>query len=313
MAEVLFNKIFIISFIFFFYSEFFLATCYVPVVSLLKTIKLSSLNQQSSNVHINNTNKFYFVLFLVILLFWKKLDFAASWIFFLSLLILYIVNNIFESIINVKSNNIVYIILPSFLFSLTFLIFIDSFILLFFFIELYGVFYYFCFISSYNFTTQTILKYKNGLLMLLWNNFLTTFFLALGCLLILKQSGSTNFIDLTFLDFSKIGILIFLVGLFWKLGLPIFQFFKLEVYRYLLKENVFLFSILTTLINFLIVYLVVSQSVVFTLMYSYKYFVLILVTSLFLIITNLKLISLLQFLALSGVFTLTTSLTVLLI
>ena len=176
--------------------------------------------------------------------------------------------------------------------------------------ELYGVLYYFCFLTSYNFTNQTILKYKNGLLLLLWNNFLTTFFLSLGCILLLKEYGTTNFLDFNFIVSDTFSIFFFMIGLFWKLGLPIFHFFKLEVYRYLLKENVFLFSSLTILINFIIFYFFFHQNIVFSIIYSYKFIFIMILVCIVLLIVNLKIFNFLQFFALSGMFTLTTVLTI---
>jgi hypothetical protein len=148
------------------------------------------------------------------------------------------------------------------------------------------------------------------LLLLLWNNFLTTFFLALSCILLIKSSGTTSFDDLNFIFLDIYSIFFFMIGLFWKLGLPIFQFFKLEIYKYLVKENVFLFSTLTILINFFIFYVFFSQTVVISLIYSHKFIFMIVLSSVPLAILNLKSFNILQFFALSGVFTLTTILSI---
>ena len=134
--------------------------------------------------------------------------------FFFALIFLFFVNNIFEKLVNYKLNNLTYIILPSFLFALLFLQLVESFLTFFFFIELYSVLYYFFFLTSYNFSNQTILKYKNGLLLLLWNNFLTTFFLALGCILIIRSCGTTTFNDLNFISLDTYSIFFFMIGVF---------------------------------------------------------------------------------------------------
>lgn len=309
----MFSKIFILFFVFVFHAEFFFYVCYTPVISLLKSVKIFTLNQNLNNLSITNTNKVYFLFFFISLFFWKEANLQLSSVFFFAFIFLFFINSIFDKLIGFKLNSIIYLTIPSFLFALLFLNFIDSFLIFFFFVELYGVLYYFCFLTSYNFSTQTVLKYKNGLLILLWNNFLTTFFLALSCILLLKNYGTTNFIDLNFMLFDFYSIFFFMVGLFWKLGLPIFHFFKLEVYKYLVKENVFLFSILTILINFFLFYIFFSQTIVLFLAYSYKVFLIIIFVSILLLILSLKSFNILQFFALSGIFTLTTILTVFLI
>lgn len=236
---------------------------------------------------------------------WKDTGILNNWICILALY-LFFINNIFEKLMNFKSNNITYVIMPSFLFILLFLTFIDSFLSLFFLIELYGVLYYFFFLTSYNFTTQTILKYKNGLLLLLWNNFLTTIFLTFGCFLIFKEFGTTNFNELNFMTPNGYGFHVFLVGLAWKLGLPTFHFFKLEVYRYLLKENVFLFSAVTTLINFFLFYAVFSKGIIALVVSSINFTIILVSVTIPLLILNLKTTNILQFFALSGLLTMTT-------
>jgi len=146
-----------------------------------------------------------------------------------------------------------------------------------------------------------------------WNNFLTTFFLALGCFYMLKEEGTTDFYELSLLRSDLYPIYFFAVGLFWKLGLPLFHFFKVEVYKYLLRENVFLFSIITTIINTVLLIVFVSQPVVFNTIYLNNFLVIILVFSIILAIVNLNLSNILQFFAFSGVFTLATVLTVMVV
>lgn len=313
VAEVLFSKGFFLFIIFIFHAEFFFHICYTPVISLLKSIKIFSFNQNLNNISLTNLNKIYFFFLFVFLMFWKNINFPLSLGFFFAFIFLFFINNIFEKLVNYKLNSIIYITLPSFFFALFFLNFVDSFLMLFFFIELYGVLYYFCFLTSYNFSTQTVLKYKNGLLILLWNNFLTTFFLTLSCILFIRNYGTTTFIDLNFILLDVYIVLFFMIGLFWKLGLPIFHFFKLEIYKYLVKENVFLFSTLTILINFFLFYIFFSQIIVISLLHSYKFISIIVLFGILLLLINLKSFNILQFFALSGIFTLTTILTIFLI
>jgi len=288
--------------------------CYNPVILLNKSLKLIKSNQTQSVLTTSVTNTPYFIFYFILFFFIKSNSVIIFSLFTFSIIYLFKVSQLLEKATNtVTSNNIVYLVLPTFVSFLYLLIFVKSLLTFFFFIEIYGVLYYFLFLTNYQFTNQTILKYKNGLLFLLWNNFLTTLFLGLGCLFLAKNSGSTAFSELTFLEIDNKSIYFFLIGLFWKLGLPLFHFFKLEVYKYLLKENVFLFSIITTLFNLIIFYVFISEPTLFSCVYTHNLLVLAGVFTIALTVVNLRLTSFLQFFALSGVFTLMTVLTVFLI
>lgn len=294
--------------------EFYYYLCYSPVIFLSKLLKVSKTNQNQNMLVNQNTNNIYLFVLILSLLSTRNGNFCAINIIILFILLIFRVSIFLDKFnLNKLTNNSIYLVLPSFGLFFIFLHFVNSFITLFFFIELYGVLYYFLFLTSYSFTSQTILKYKNGLLLLLWNNFLTTFFLAFGCFILTRFSGSTNFFELSILETNSAGIYLFLFGLFWKLGLPIFHFFKLEIYKYLLKENVFLFSILTTIVNVFLFFICFTQPVIFTSIYINNILFFVLIFGILLSILNLKLSNFLQFFALSGVFTLTTVLSVFLI
>lgn len=314
MAEVLFNNLVVISFVLYIQLEVFFFLCYNPVILLNKSLKIMKANQTQSLLTCQVTNTPYFVIFFAIFVFIKPSSITMFSLFTFSIIYLCKVSQLLEKTTgSIKVNNTTYLVLPTFASFLFLLMFVKSFLTFFFFVEIYGVLYYFLFLTSYQFTNQTILKYKNGLLLLLWNNFLTTLFLGLGCLFLAKTSGSTAFTELTFLEIDNKSIYFFLIGLFWKLGLPLFHFFKLEVYKYLLKENVFLFSIVTTLFNLIIFYMFISQPILFSCIYSHNLLALVGLFTIVLAIVNLKLTNFLQFFAFSGVFTLMTVLTVFLI
>lgn len=74
-----------------------------------------------------------------------------------------------------------------------------------------------------------------------------------------------------------------------------------------------MFSILTALFNTSILYFCFMQPVIFNTIYLQNFFVLFIVFAVVLAIINLKLTSMLHFFAFSGVFTLTTVVTVFLI
>lgn len=310
----MFNKYILLVFFFLIQLEFFFYLCYSNIILVIKLTKVLQFNQVLNNFSIKNTNFIYLFIVLLLFVFFKTKSLPADYLILICLFFLYTLNSFLEKS-NYKSTTInnIYIIIPTIFFFIFFLILSESFLVLFFFVELYGVLYYFCFLTSYNFTNQTILKYKNGLLLLLWNNFLTTVFMSLGCFFFFKNYGTTSFCELSLLPIYNLSVYFFLIGFFWKLGLPLFHFFKLEIYRFLLKENVLLFSIVTTLINFFLFLFLFSTNLVFSFVYFEKTLLTIFISSLILIIVNLKLINFLQFFAFSGVFTLTTVSTVFLI
>jgi hypothetical protein len=185
------------------------------MIFLSKLLKISKHTQPQLLVTNKNLNSIYFGIFLLSIFFIKYSVSGLSSLLILVIIYLLKVNSSLEKLeTTLVSNNTIYLILPSFAAFTFLLFFIESFLTLFFFIELYGVLYYFCFLTSYNFSNQTILKYKNGLLLLLWNNFLTTLFLALGCFFLVKNSGSTNFSELFYLSTSSCGIYFFIFGFF---------------------------------------------------------------------------------------------------
>lgn len=315
VAEVSFNSTFLMAFVLYLQLESYYYLCYNNFIFFTKALKVTAT--QKVNTHLANytNNTFYFVVFLLSMFFYRHNTLNNCSIFVLSIIFMVFLNKVLTRLVHANpiNNNTLYLVMPAFVVFLYFIFFIKSLLVLFFFIELYSVLYYFCFLSSYNFTNQTLLKYKNGLLFLLWNNFFTSMFLVLGCFLTLRFAGTTDFYELTLITTDYMPLYCFLIGLFWKLGLPVFHFLKLEIYKYLLRENVFLFSILTTLTNVIILFITLSQPVIFNTLMLHNWSVLLITFSILLSIVNLNLTSILQFFAFSSVFTLTTVLTVFLI
>lgn len=315
MAEVSFNSVFLVSFVLLLQVESYYFICYNNFIFFTKALRVAST--QKVNTHLVNyvSNGFYFFIFFFSMFFYKHSSLSNCSVFVISLVFMISLNRILTKmpVNSTAVNNTLYLVLPAFATFLFFIFFVKSLLVFFFFIELYSVLYYFCFLSSYNFTNQSLLKYKNGLLFLLWNNFLTSLFLVLGCFLVLRSTGTTDFCELNSLTVELYPIYIFLVGLFWKLGVPVFHFLKLEIYKYLLRENVFLFSILTTLINVVILFVALSQPVICNTLLLNNWLVIIISFSILLSIVNLNIVNILHFFAFSSVFTLATVLTVFLI
>lgn len=312
VAEVSFNSSILVVFILYLQLESFYYLCYNNFIFFTKALKVSSTRKV--NTHLSNYvyNTFYFIIFFFSAFFYKNNTFDNASLFIMSTIFMFFLNKVLNRIsaTNIFNTNALYLVLPTFLIFLFFIFYIKSLVVFFFFIELYSVLYYFCFLSSYNLTNQTLLKYKNGLLFLLWNNFLTSLFLVLGCFWTLNMAGTTNFYELSLVTTELYPIYCFLLGLFWKLGLPIFHFFKLEIYKYLLRENVFLFSILTTLLNVIILFITISQPIIFNTLHLHNWTLLVIGFSILLSIVNLNTTNILQFFAFSSVFTLTTVLSV---
>lgn len=309
MAELRLSNILIISVIFFLQLELFFSNCYYNIIFFTKYLnnaKTFKVNTTLTKVSIN----LFFFFFLVIVFSKVKSDINLT-LFVTSIIFFWLLSkflNIFTlfSKLNTNFYSIIIFLLMTFVYLLNL---VNSFLSLFFFIELYGVLYYFSFLTSYSISTQTLLKYKNSLLLLLWNNFLTTFFLAFSCYLLISASGTTDFVELIFIEKSSYCIYIFLLGLSWKIGIPVFHFFKLEIYKYLLRENIFLFSISTTIINLILLYFLISQPVVLDIIYNQNFIIIPIIFVINLLLSNLKLFNILHYFALSSILTMTTILT----
>lgn len=314
MAELSINNLFLVGIVFFIQLELFFNICYNNIIFFTKYLKNSKLNTPTNTTLQTYLNFFY--VFFLLTLFTLKISYPTN----LTLIILFTLlfwlldkflhNFTLFSKINTNLYKVILTLIVGFM---SLLIFVDSFLSFFFYIELYGVLYYFSFLTSYSLSNQTLLKYKNGLLLLLWNNFLTTFFLAIGCYFLLKSYGTTNFRELYLVTNFSVYVYIFLIGLAWKLGIPLFHFFKLEIYKYLLRENVFLFSVTTTLINTLILYFLLSQPFILNTVYLNNFLIIPLLFSINLVLVNLKIFNVLHYFALSSVLTMTTLLSLFLI
>lgn len=300
----------LIAFVLLLQIESYMYLCYNNFIFFTKALKLAATNR-NNKTQFRSINNATFLFFFISIFFYKHNTLQNCHLVFLAISFLYIVNSIFSKVnLQKPNNNTLLLVLPTFAIFLYFIFFLKSLLVFFFFIELYSVMYYFLFLTSYTFSNQTLLKYKNGLLFLLWNNFLTSIFLVLGTFLTIRFCGTTDFYELNLITTSFVPLYIYLIGLFWKLGLPVFHFLKLEIYKYLLRENVFLFSILTTLVNVIILFLTLSQPIFLNTLLLHNWLIVVFIFSILLAIVNLNVTNLLQFFAFSSVFTLTTVLTI---
>lgn len=304
MAEFSFNLNIILTVLLLLQVEFFFFLAYEQVINFNQTL----MNQKTSKTNqlgvTYNANALFYLFFGSLIFFKAQLQFSILWILYICLVIYFTEKVLKKFFFNVKiATNFFSVLLPLIVGFFVFLFITKSLLVFFFLIELYGVLYYFIFLTNYNFSNQTLLKYKNGIIILLWNNFLTTFCIALGSFFIIKSYGSTDFIELQMLTVNPVYIFLYLVGLSWKIGLPLFHFLKLEVYKILLRENVFLFSIITTVINLMLLYFLLSQPVIFNAVYLHNWLIIVFCFLIILVVTNLKLYNILNYFALSGVLT----------
>jgi hypothetical protein len=169
VAELSFNNFFLTGIIFFLQVEFFLYVCYNTYIFYIKTLKVLSTNKINRIPLSISINNLYIIFFFVVIVFLKSdTSLYLSFIMF-SLFLVYLLNNTISFLnsstkINTNFFSVILSLAIGFLFTISH---IKSLLVLFFFIELYSVIYYFSFLNNYNFSNQTLLKYKNGLLLLL--------------------------------------------------------------------------------------------------------------------------------------------------
>lgn len=311
MAGLLVNNYLLILTLLCLQLEFFFFFCYDYVIFSLKALKIGSVKKtsESKTYYSYNTNCLLFLLSALLLT--KNVTSVNTILFIFVTLTVYMLCILLRTsyFFQKTNSNSIQLILVAFILFLFFFSIIDSFLSLFFLVEVYGVLYYFIFLTSYIFTNQTLLKYKNNLLIILWNNFLTTIFLSLGCLYMFKHCGTSQFSEVAITLHKNYPVYLFLVGLAWKLGLPLFHFFKLEVYKYLLRENVFIFSVITANLNTIILFFCLSIPSVYTVLYNNNLIFLIILFCSNLVLFSLNLKNILYFFALSSIITVTTIIT----
>lgn len=209
--------------------------------------------------------------------------------------------------------NIIYLLLVVFFIVLTSFFFVTNVILAVLAFELIAVLYYFFFVYQLQKNFATFIKLKNLLSNYLWLSFITLLFLVSSVFACIYICGTVNFTQLHYLQYTITPIFwhILLIGLFCKIGVPGFHFFKLELYQYLPMLLLIMFSILSLYIScFLLTFIIVAfgpilkTQVGFLLIYT-------LIFNIILTVRGFHLTSFYQFFALSAVNTLTVCLVLL--
>ena len=180
--------------------------------------------------------------------------------------------------------------------------FINSYIYLFLYLELYSLFFYFFFLQNNIKQKIYLIQYKNMLLLYLLNNFIASVLFLLGIFSIVYYIGSTNFLETNILNSLNVHYeyYILIISLFIKLSLPGYHFLKVEIYKYLNIENVIFFSVITIYINFFFINFIFSQPITFNVLNNYKQFHIILILAILFFIQKLKINNFQEFIAYSG-------------
>lgn len=132
-------------------------------------------------------------------------------------------------------------------------LFVNNFLVLVFVLELLGIVYYFFFLTQISSLSDTFLKYRNLLSLYLWNSFLVLCLLAIINFSFVYFSGTLDFSELQYVNNTNFVLWqVVLISILWKSGAPGFHFFKIELYRYISKYLVFIFSAYTLYFNYFI-------------------------------------------------------------
>ena len=137
---------------------------------------------------------------------------------------------------------------------------------------------------------------------------LTLLFFCYTIVFLIQTTGTLNFYELQIfsLNISQLTIILFLISLFWKIGLPGFHFFKYEIYRYLPLLTIFYFSLFSIMVNIYILIFIVIKLPLLFISVKYLFLLFILLSNILLVLQGIDNLKLFQFLALSGLNTVTT-------
>lgn len=214
--------------------------------------------------------------------------------------IIFILSNFFKA--NKKELHTIFLILLFFFIILTTFFFVDNLILFILVLELIAVLYYFFFLQQTQKNLLTFLKLKNLLNLYLWFSFITLILLGFSVLVCTYYVGSVKFSQLECFRYSTNSIYwtLLLLAIFWKVALPGFHFFKLELYQYISILFLLIFSSLSLLLNcFIINFILVIFGLILKIQFFY-FLVFALIFNIFLNVKGLLSTTVYQFLAISS-------------
>lgn len=277
-------------------------------------VKKSFLTIKSNNELINaNVNKLIYCMFIQLIasLSWKltktmyifQLLSLHHYIIFLNIIV-------FTTLLFVKTylKNNNYILWIWLLVVVNFFYYTNNLLVFILVLEIIATIYYFFFLNTIESETYSLIKLKNLIINYLWLSLLTLLFFCYTIIFLIQNVGTLDFYELQLFtsNINSIAGMLFLISLFWKIGLPGFHFFKYEIYRYLPLLTIFYFSLFSIMINiYILLFVVVKLPILF---FSAKYFLIlfILLSNILLVLQGIDNVKLFQFLALSGLNTITT-------
>lgn len=274
------------------YSEIFFIIFFKNMFKHLKSLILYS-TKNSLKVISNNFTLVKIVCFLLILfLITSKF---SLYILLPGIFVSFITKNIFG-----KNTTHLFIVMNIFLLSLL-SSYINNFILFFIVLEFYSIVFYFYLLNYENSQELVLIKYKNNLLLYLFNNFLISTFFILFMSQLISQYGTVNFQELKlFLYHNNIFFNLLLISICLKLSLPGVHYLKIEMYKYVSLEDVVIFSITTLFVNFLLINFLNSFNFIASILGVYKITIVLLFLSVFILIQKLKITTFNEFIAYSG-------------
>lgn len=244
------------------YSEIFSIIFFKNMFKHLKSLILDSTKNSLKVTSINFTIVKIICFLLILFLITSKL---SLYILLPGIFVSFITKNIF-----IKNTNHLFIILNIFLASLL-SSYINNFILFFIVLEFYSIVFYFYLLNYQNNQELVLIKYKNNLLLYLFNNFLISTFFMLFMSQLIFQYGTVNFQELKlFLYHNDIFFNLLLISICLKLSLPGVHYLKIEMYKYLSLEDVVIFSITTLFVNFLLINFLNSFNFIASILGVYK-------------------------------------------
>lgn len=269
-------------------------------ISLFKNLKNYNINfSKKINYYLFKNQIFSISINLnIIYILTLKIDVCNNNI--LSFLFLYIIISKFFK--NYMNYNLMFINF-NIIFFLFFLLYINSIVVFFLFIEFYSIIFYFFFLNNLKFTKNTsLLQFKNMLLLYLINNFFVTILFLLGINSVIEEYGTANFVELLYLyhNTSYTATYLLIISFVLKLALPGLHYLKLEIYKYLSNDIVIFYSVVTLLINILLMSFFFNHNFVFNALNTTKIINLLTIFVIFIFINKIKLNSFQEFIAYSG-------------
>lgn len=171
-------------------------------------------------------------------------------------------------------------------------------------LELIAVSYYYLFLESAKTAKINPITYKNLVNNYLWLSFFTLVLYCIGFIFLVYNVGLVDFTELSFYKNNSSlhwALTFLLISFLWKLGLSGFHFYKLELYKYFSTVNLFLFIIISFIINSFIMYVFCYWLSSWGFTINFPLFILILVVNTLLLLYNSEKITLAYFLAVSSI------------